>query len=142
MVYTMGTYDLIHGTYKDHRPLLDKPELSGYGVGCFTKKRVFFCFFLPFLAVFGRGLVFFGVFFVFSWWYQVQTHLVVPRNHCFLNIFGIPRFSDVFRQRVFLFFSLMYDVPSSSTMGNTHVQLCMQIYDEMANRGAMGATHI
>ena len=64
----------------------------------FYKKTRFFVF-LPFLAVFGRGLVFFHVFwcfFVFSWWYQVQTHLVVPRNHCFLDIFGIPCFSDVF----------------------------------------------
>ena len=46
---------------------------------------------------------------------------MVPRKHCFLNIFGIPCFSDVFWQRIFLFFSLMHDVPSSSTMGNTHI---------------------
>ena len=77
--------------------------------GVLQKKTrfLFFLFFLPFLAVFGRGLVFFHVFwcfFVFSWWYQVQTHLVVPRKHCFLNIFGIPCFSDVFWQRVFFVF--------------------------------------
>ena len=51
---------------------------------------------------------------------SVQTHLVVPRKHYFLNIFGIPCFSDVFWQSVF-FPSPMHDVPSNSAMGDTHV---------------------
>ena len=48
-----------------------KAELSGYGVGCFTKKTAlfvffgFFCRFLPFLAVGWCFFMFFGVFLFF-----------------------------------------------------------------------------
>ena len=71
-------------TYAINRPDMLEWRCAAQAIAKWVRSRVFykkkrvsfffflFCFFLPFLAVFGRGLVFFhvfGCFFVFSWWY-------------------------------------------------------------------------
>ena len=93
-----------------HMPC-SKEELSGYGDGCFTKKKkrvfCFFCFpprFWPFLAAGWCFFMFFCVFFVFHGGIRYKRILWYQGSIVFLNIFAIPCFSDVFWQSVFLFF--------------------------------------
>ena len=118
-----------------------KPELSGYGVGCFTKKNAFFVFcfvgrFWPRVGVFSCFLVFFCFFMVVS---GTNASCGTKEALVFENFWHSLFLRRLLAESFFSFF-IMHDVPSSFTMGNTHVQLC--IYDEMGNRGVMGATHI
>ena len=115
--------------------------------GVLQKKRVFcfFCFFCRFSCFWPRVGVSscFLVFFCFFMVVSGTNASCGTKEALFFEYFWHSLFlRRLLAKSFFLFFSLMHDVPSSSTMGNTHVQLCMQIYDEMANRGVMGATHI
>ena len=84
----------------------------GTEVGILRKKRIFcfFCFFplfWPFLAAGWCFFMFFGVFLFFHGGIRYKHILWYQGSIIFLKIFGIPCFSDVFWQSVFLFFSLM-----------------------------------
>ena len=72
--------------------------------GVLQKKRVFcfFCFFfVPFLAAGWCFFMFSGVFLFFHGGIRYKRILWYQESIVFLNIFGIPCFSDVFWQRIF-----------------------------------------
>ena len=141
-----------------HARLFGKEELSGYGVRCFAGKKRIFCFFLfssPFLAVFGRGLVIFHVF-----WCLFCDFIVIlgtnascgTKEALFFEYFWLSLFLRRLLAECFLFFSLMHDIPSSkgghTYMGDVgcgmlgpYVMACIRaICDHIADRGAMEVT--